>query len=104
IGYGGILLGAPLIGLLAHTMRLDRALLAVALLVLLIAALAPAAQERGAEPAQARVKALPDEAFRLAVNQQTSDPRQSGVGRPRPLQRNLGAGRRVGACLSSAAI
>jgi len=56
IGYGGILLGAPLIGLLAHTMRLDRALLAVALLVLLIAALAPAAQERGAEPTQARVK------------------------------------------------
>ena len=56
IGYGGILLGAPLIGLLAHVMPLDRALLAVALLVLLIAALAPATRERGAEPTQARVK------------------------------------------------
>jgi MFS family permease len=56
IGYGGFLLGAPLIGLLAHTMPLDRALLAVAALVLLIAALAPAARERGAEPTQARVR------------------------------------------------
>ena len=44
IGYGGFLLGAPLIGLLAYTMPLDRALLAVAMLVLLIAALAPAAR------------------------------------------------------------
>jgi len=56
IGYGGFLLGAPLIGLLAYTMPLDRALLAVAMLVLLIAALAPAARERGAEPTQARVR------------------------------------------------
>ena len=47
IGYGGFLLGAPLIGFLAHMMPLDRALLAVALLVLLIAVLAPAARERG---------------------------------------------------------
>jgi MFS family permease len=49
IGYGGFLLGAPLIGLLAHTMPLDRALLAVAVLVLLIAVLAPVARERGAQ-------------------------------------------------------
>jgi MFS family permease len=46
IGYGGFLLGAPLIGFLAHMMPLDRALLAVAVLVLLIAILAPAARER----------------------------------------------------------
>jgi MFS family permease len=58
VGYGGFLLGAPLIGLLAHTMPLDRALLAVAVMVLLIAALAPAARERGAEPAQAKGEAL----------------------------------------------
>jgi MFS family permease len=58
IGYGGFLLGAPLIGLLAHWMPLDRALLAVAVLVLLIAVLAPAARERGAEPAQAKGGAL----------------------------------------------
>jgi predicted MFS family arabinose efflux permease len=54
IGYGGFLLGAPLIGLLAHTMPLDRALLAVAVLVLLIAVLAPAARERGAQPSKAK--------------------------------------------------
>jgi hypothetical protein len=48
------LLGAPLIGLLAHTMPLDRALLAVAVLVLLIAVLAPAARERGAQPSKAK--------------------------------------------------
>src|SRR5262249_62004364 len=30
IGYGGFLVGAPLIGLLAHVMPLDKALLAVA--------------------------------------------------------------------------
>jgi MFS family permease len=57
IGYGGFLLGAPLIGLLAHMMPLDRALLAVALLVLLIAVLAPAARERGAERAEAKDEA-----------------------------------------------
>ena len=58
IGYGGFLVGAPLIGVLAHMMPLDKALLAVAVLVLLIALLAPAARERGAEPAKAK-----DEAF-----------------------------------------
>ena len=52
-----ILLGAPLIGFLAHMMPLDRALLAVALLVLLIAVLAPAARERGAERAEAKDEA-----------------------------------------------
>jgi MFS family permease len=57
IGYGGFLLGAPLIGLLAHMMPLDRALLAVALLVLLIAVLAPAAREHGAERAEAKGEA-----------------------------------------------
>jgi MFS family permease len=54
IGYGGFLLGAPLIGLLAHAMPLDRALLAVAVLLLPIALLAPAARERGAEPSKAK--------------------------------------------------
>ena len=58
IGYGGFLVGAPLIGFLAHMMPLDRALLAVAVLVLLIAVLAPAARERGAEPAKAKNQAL----------------------------------------------
>jgi MFS family permease len=51
IGYGGFLLGAPLIGFLAHQMPLDRALLAVAVLVLLIAILAPVARERYSKPA-----------------------------------------------------
>ena len=50
IGYGGFLVGAPLIGLLAHLMPLDRALLAVAAIVLLIAILAAAARERSREP------------------------------------------------------
>ena len=49
IGYGGFLLGAPMIGFLAHTMSLDRALIAVALISLLIAILAPAARERNPE-------------------------------------------------------
>ena len=49
IGYCGFLVGAPLIGFLAHMMPLDRALLAVAVLVLLIAVFAPAARERSAE-------------------------------------------------------
>jgi MFS family permease len=53
IGYGGFMFGAPLIGLLAHAMPLDRALLAVAVLVLLIAVLASAARERGAEATKA---------------------------------------------------
>ena len=51
IGYGGFLLGAPLIGFLAHHMPLDRALLVVAVLVLLIAILAPVARERHSKPA-----------------------------------------------------
>jgi MFS family permease len=50
IGYGGFLLGAPLIGFLAHQMPLDRALLAVAVLVLLVAVLASVARERGPRP------------------------------------------------------
>jgi MFS family permease len=50
IGYGGFLLGAPLIGFLAHRMPLDRALLSVAVLVLLVAILAPVARERDSEP------------------------------------------------------
>jgi MFS family permease len=49
IGYGGFLFGAPLIGFLAHMMPLDRALLAVAALVLLVAILAPVAGEHGRE-------------------------------------------------------
>ena len=52
IGYGGFLLGAPLIGFLAHSMPLDRALLAVAVLVLLVAILASVARERGSKPAR----------------------------------------------------
>lgn len=48
IGYGGFLLGAPLIGFLAHIMPLLQALLVVALIVLLIVVLAPAARERHA--------------------------------------------------------
>jgi MFS family permease len=52
IGYGGFLLGAPLIGLLAHHLPLDRALLAVAVLVLLVAILASVARERSSQPAR----------------------------------------------------
>lgn len=58
IGYGGFLLGAPLIGLLAHRMPLDRALLAVAVLVLLVALLASVARERTVQPATAKEKAV----------------------------------------------
>jgi hypothetical protein len=58
IGYGGFLVGAPLIGFLAHMMPLDKALLAVAVLVLLIAVLAPAARERGAATSKAKDEAL----------------------------------------------
>jgi len=58
IGYGGFLVGAPLIGFLAHMMPLDKALLAVAVLVLLIALLAPAARERDGKPAKAKDEAL----------------------------------------------
>jgi MFS family permease len=55
IGYGGFLLGAPLIGLLAHLMPLLRALLVVALAVMIIVVLAPAARER--RPPARRVSA-----------------------------------------------
>ena len=58
IGYGGFLLGAPLIGLLAHHMPLDRALLAVAVLVLLVAILASVARERTVQPATTEEKAV----------------------------------------------
>ena len=58
IGYGGFLVGAPLIGSLAHIMPLDRALLAVAALVLLIAILAPASRERASELAKEKDDAL----------------------------------------------
>lgn len=52
IGYGGFLLGAPLIGQLTRVMPLDRALLVVAVAGLLIAVVAPAAREvSGEEPA-----------------------------------------------------
>jgi MFS family permease len=47
IGYGGFLLGAPTIGLLAHVMPLLHALLVVAAFAILIVVLAPAARERG---------------------------------------------------------
>ena len=46
IGYGGFLLGPPLLGLLGDLARLDHALLAVAVLALGIAALAGATRER----------------------------------------------------------
>jgi MFS family permease len=58
IGYGGFLFGAPLIGTLAHMMPLDRALLAVAVLVLLIAILASVARERGEESIKAKGETL----------------------------------------------
>ncbi len=46
IGYGGFLLGAPLIGTLAHAIPLLDALLVVAAFAILIVVLAPAARER----------------------------------------------------------
>ena len=58
IGYGGFLFGAPLIGTLAHMMPLDRALLAVAVLVLLIAILASVARERGEASIKAKDETL----------------------------------------------
>jgi MFS family permease len=58
IGYGGFLLGAPLIGFLAHSVPLDQALLAVAFLILPVAILASVARERGPQikPAPSAVK------------------------------------------------
>ena len=54
IGYGGFLFGAPLIDTLAHMMPLDRALSAMAVLVLLIAILASVARERSEESIKAK--------------------------------------------------
>jgi fucose permease len=51
IGYGGFLLGPPLIGVLADQVGLGRALLVLLLLAGGIAALAPAVRSRPAEPA-----------------------------------------------------
>jgi predicted MFS family arabinose efflux permease len=53
IGYGGFLLGPPLIGLLAEQVGLGRALLVLALLAAAIAALAPAVRSRRPQPATA---------------------------------------------------
>jgi hypothetical protein len=51
IGYGGFLLGPPLIGVLADQVGLGRALLVLLVLAGGIAALAPAVRSRRAEPA-----------------------------------------------------
>ncbi len=45
VGYGGFLLGAPLIGQLTHFISLDRALLAVAVAAVLIVVVAPVTRE-----------------------------------------------------------
>jgi MFS family permease len=58
IGYGGFLVGAPLIGLLAHLVPLDKALLAVAGVVLLVAILASAARERSKEFVTSKTEAV----------------------------------------------
>jgi predicted MFS family arabinose efflux permease len=54
IGYGGFLVGPPLIGLLADHVGLGRALLVLCLLAGGIAALAPAVRSRRPQPAAAR--------------------------------------------------
>jgi predicted MFS family arabinose efflux permease len=54
IGYGGFLVGPPLIGLLADRVGLGRALLVLCLLAGGIAALAPAVRSRRPQPAEAR--------------------------------------------------
>jgi predicted MFS family arabinose efflux permease len=54
IGYGGFLLGPPLIGLLADQVGLGRALLVLCLLAGGIAALAPAVRSRRPQPAAVR--------------------------------------------------
>jgi predicted MFS family arabinose efflux permease len=51
IGYGGFLIGPPLIGVLAERVGLDRALLVLLVLAAGIAALAPAVRARRARPA-----------------------------------------------------
>jgi hypothetical protein len=53
IGYGGFLLGPPLIGLLAEQVGLGRALLVLGLLAAAIAALAPVVRSRRPLPAAA---------------------------------------------------
>jgi predicted MFS family arabinose efflux permease len=53
IGYGGFLLGPPLIGLLAERVGLGRALLVLLVLAAGIAALAPAVRSRRPQPAPA---------------------------------------------------
>ena len=54
IGYGGFLLGPPLLGVLADAVALDRALLLVAVLAALISVLAGIARERPAHTPVAR--------------------------------------------------
>ena len=51
IGYGGFLVGPPLIGLLAEQVGLGRALLVLLVLAGGIAALAPAVRSRRVRPA-----------------------------------------------------
>jgi MFS family permease len=51
IGYGGFLLGPPLLGFLAESWGLDRALLVVAALAVMVAVLAGAVRDR--RPAEA---------------------------------------------------
>ena len=62
IGYGGFLVGPPMIGFVAGASGLGVGLLVVSLLLLLVVALAPAARERTARPRsradQLRVPAL----------------------------------------------
>jgi len=53
IGYGGFLLGPPLIGLLAEQVGLGRALLVLLVLAAGIAVLAPAVRSRRPQPARA---------------------------------------------------
>lgn len=71
IGYGGFLLGAPMIGTLAHAIPLLDALLVVPAFGILIAILAPAAKERGAAAEEQQAAA----AKRAAAKQaRLSDP------------------------------
>jgi hypothetical protein len=53
IGYGGFLVGPPLIGLLAEQVGLGRALLVLLVLAAGIAVLAPAVRSRRPQAAQA---------------------------------------------------
>jgi predicted MFS family arabinose efflux permease len=50
IGYGGLLLGPPLVGLLAEHVGLDRALLVLVAVAAVVAALAPATRSRSSTP------------------------------------------------------